>query len=133
MWRDNMQTGQILRFRAIEELQISLQQYLDELKKQSEEYSKLIGEKIRGDQYVNPEELADLKTKLEGQSDPKKKKQVKSRSNINTQIIINNLQYKGRLFMIYTCSRSDKRIARSKQIDLPTIYSSGFTIGILGR
>jgi len=75
-----MQTGQIMRFRAIEELQTTLQQYLDELKKQSEEYSKLIGEKIRGDQSANPEDLADLKTKLEGPTDPKKKKPVKKKN-----------------------------------------------------
>jgi len=77
-----MQTGQIMRFRAIEELQTSLQKYLDELKKQSEEYSKLIGEKIRGDQSANPEDLADLKTKLEGPTtDPKKKKPTKKKNN----------------------------------------------------
>ncbi len=76
-----MQTGKIMRFRAIEELQSSLQKYLDELKKQSEEYSKLIGEKIRGDQSANPEDLADLKTKLEGPTDPKKKKTVKKKNN----------------------------------------------------
>ena len=75
-----MQIGQIMRFRAIEELQTSLQRYLDELKKQSEEYSKLIGEKIRGDQSANPEDLADLKTKLEGPADPKKKKPVKKKN-----------------------------------------------------
>jgi hypothetical protein len=75
-----MQSGQIMRFRTIEELQSSLQQYLDELKKKTEEYSKLIGEKIRGAQTTNPEELADLKTKLEGPADPKKKKPVKKKN-----------------------------------------------------
>src|SRR5438552_3395894 len=75
-----MQTGQIMRFRNIEELQSSLQQYLEELKKKTDEYSKLIGEKIRGEQSSNPEDLADLKTKLEGPADPKKKKPVKKKT-----------------------------------------------------
>ena len=58
---------------------------------------------------------------------------MKSKYNINTQILINNLQYTSKLFIKFIYTRSDKRIARSKQIDLPTIYPSGFTIGILGR
>jgi len=58
---------------------------------------------------------------------------MKSKSHNNTLILINNLQHRGKLFIKFICSRSDKRIARSKQIDLPTIYSSVFTIGILGR
>ena len=78
-----MQSGQVMRFRTIEELQSSLQRYLDELKKKTEEYSKLIGEKIRGEQSTNPEELADLKTKLEGPTDPKKKKPANKKNKTN--------------------------------------------------
>ena len=58
---------------------------------------------------------------------------MKSKYSINIQILINNLQYISKLFIICIYTRSDKRIARSKQIDLPTIYSSEITIGILGR
>jgi len=58
---------------------------------------------------------------------------MKSKNSINTLVLINNLQYISKLFIRFICSRSDKRIARSKQIDLPTIYSSGLAIGILGR
>jgi hypothetical protein len=58
---------------------------------------------------------------------------MKSKYNTNTLILINNLQYISKLFIRFIYTRSDKRIARSKQIDLPTIYSSEITIGILGR
>jgi len=58
---------------------------------------------------------------------------MKSKYSINTRILINNLQYICKLFIKFIYTRSDKRIARSKQIDLPTIYSSEITIGILGR
>ncbi len=58
---------------------------------------------------------------------------MKSKYSINTRILINNLQYISKLFIKFIYTRSDKRIARSKQIDLPTIYSSEITIGILGR
>jgi hypothetical protein len=58
---------------------------------------------------------------------------MKSKSNTYSLNLINNLQYLSRLFIKFICQRSDKRIARSKQIDLPTIYSSGFTIGIRER
>jgi hypothetical protein len=58
---------------------------------------------------------------------------MKSKYNINNQILINNLQYISKLCIKYIYARSDKRIVRSKQIDLPTIYSSEITIEILGR
>jgi len=58
---------------------------------------------------------------------------MKSKYSIYNQILINNLQYISKLFIRFIYTRSDKRIARSKQIDLPTIYPSEITIGILGR
>ncbi len=79
-----MQTGKIMHFNAVEELQLSLEQYLVDLKKKSEEYSKLIGEKIRLVQSTTPEDLADLKEKLDGPTDPKKKNHPVKKKNQKT-------------------------------------------------
>ena len=58
---------------------------------------------------------------------------MKSKNSTKTLVLINNLQYISKLCIKYIYARSDKRIVRSKQIDLPTIYSSEITIEILGR
>jgi hypothetical protein len=75
-----MQTGQIIRFRTIEELQSLLGNYLDDLKKKTDEYSKIVGEKLRSEQSSKPEDFAELKEKIDGQIDPKKKKPVKKKN-----------------------------------------------------
>jgi hypothetical protein len=54
---------------------------------------------------------------------------MKMKINIYNVQLINNLQYLAKLFIKFTCQRSDKRIARSKQLHLPTIYPSDFVIG----
>ena len=59
----------------------------------------------------------------------KLRKQMKSIINIYNVQLINKLQDFNKLFINYIYRRSDKRIARSKQLDLPTIYPSGFVIG----
>jgi len=68
-----MQTGHVIHFRTIEELQASINQQLDDLKKKADEYSTIIGEKIRASEGNQNEDLAELKEKLEGSTDPKKK------------------------------------------------------------
>jgi predicted ATPase len=69
-----------MRFHSIEELQLHLGDYLKTLKKKSEEYSEIIGEKIRFENTANDStEIAELKEKLEGSSDLKKKKHVKKK------------------------------------------------------
>jgi predicted ATPase len=71
---------EIMHFHSIEELQSYLGNHLKILKKKSEEYSEAIGEKIRFENTTNdPTEIAELKEKLEGPLDPKKKKTVKKR------------------------------------------------------
>ena len=72
-----MQREKIMTFHTINDFQLSLEKSLDDLKKRSEEYSKLIGEKLRDPQTDNSKELEELKEKLEGPTDPKKKKTVK--------------------------------------------------------
>jgi predicted ATPase len=69
-----------MQFHSMEELQSYLGDYLRTLKKKSEEYSEVIGEKIRFENTVNDStEIAELKEKLEGSTDIKKKKQVKKK------------------------------------------------------
>jgi predicted ATPase len=66
----------------MEELQTHLVNHLKILKKKSEEYSEAIGEKIRFENTTNDStEIAELKEKLEGSTDPKKKKEVKKKNN----------------------------------------------------
>lgn len=73
-----------MQFHSIGELQSHLGEYLMTLKKKSEEYSEIIGEKIRFENSVNDStEIAELKEKLEGSSDFKKKKQMKKKDQSN--------------------------------------------------
>jgi len=69
-----------MQFHSMEELQSHLGNQLKILKKKSEEYSEAIGEKIRFENTTNDSaEIAELKEKLEGSTDPKKKKIVKKK------------------------------------------------------
>ena len=69
-----------MQFHSMEELQSHLGNQLKMLKKKSEEYSEAIGEKIRFENTTNDSaEIAELKEKLEGSTDPKKKKTVKKK------------------------------------------------------
>lgn len=71
---------EIEKFHSIEEFRAHLGDNLKSLKEKSEEYSEIIGEKIRLENTTNDStEIAELKEKLEGSLDPKKKKTVKKR------------------------------------------------------
>ena len=75
-----MKEDDVMYFRTISELQSSVENDLQVLKKKSVEYSESIGEKLRSTNTANdPTEMADLKEKLEGPIDPKKKKPVKKK------------------------------------------------------
>lgn len=74
-----MQTGHVMHFHTIEELQTSIEQQLEDSKKKADEYSKMIGEKIRATEGNQSEDLAELKEKLEGPKDPKKKQPSKKK------------------------------------------------------
>ena len=74
-----MQTGKIMRFKTIEDMQSAVVEHLEYLKKEVDEYSKLIGEKFREAESNKIEDLADLKEKLDGSVDPKKKKPTKKK------------------------------------------------------
>ena len=75
-----MQEREIIKFNTIAELQLTLKKELDSAQKKSEEYSKLIGEKLRGQQGANSAEFDELKVALEGPKDPKKKPAKKKQS-----------------------------------------------------
>ena len=74
-----MKTGDVMHFRTIEELQLSIDKQLEELKKKADEYSKTIGDKIRVNEGNQSEDLAELKEKLQGPTDPKKKQPAKKK------------------------------------------------------
>ncbi len=74
-----MEEGKIIAFRDIIAFKSSLEKELEELKKRSEEYSKVIGEKLRVEDTANSSELADLREKISEPGDPKKKKPVKKK------------------------------------------------------
>lgn len=74
-----MKTEHVMHFRTIEELQASIDQQLEDFKKKADEYSKIIGEKIRATEGNQSEDLAELKEKLEGPTDSKKKQSTKKK------------------------------------------------------
>lgn len=69
----------VTKFKTLEDMQIIIERQLDSLTKKSDEYSKTIGDKLREnhDLVNNDNDLAELKEKLNGPTDPKKKKTVK--------------------------------------------------------
>ena len=90
-----MQEGKIAYFKTIEEFQSSLGKELDDLKKKTDEYSITIGEKLRIVETNNPSDVAELKEKLEGQADPKKKQVKKKDKNANWHSFGDILVYDG--------------------------------------
>lgn len=60
-------------------MQNSIEKNLGILQKKADEYSKIIGDKLRENQDTNQDsDLTELKEKLNGPTDPKKKKSAKS-------------------------------------------------------
>jgi len=102
-----MQTGHVMHFRTIEELQASIDQQLEDLKKKAEEYSKTVGEKIRVNEGNQNEDLAELKEKLEGPADPKKKQPSKKKDqkkhwfDIGTISVYDGIGVKGELELYF--------------------------------
>lgn len=109
-----MQQEKITQFHTIEELQSFLANDLEDLKKDSNEYSKLIGEKLRERTDDNSADLAELKEKLEGPADPKKKKPVKKKDqkanwhNLDAVSIYDGIGVKGELELYFKASEALK-------------------------
>ena len=74
-----VEEGNVMSFRNILAFKSSLEKEFEELKKRSEEYSSRIGEKLRVNDVSNESDLADLREKIAGPIDPKKKKPVKKK------------------------------------------------------
>ena len=102
-----MQTGQIMHFRTVEELQASIEQHLEDLKKKADEYSKIIGDKLRAADASQNEDLAELKEKLEGPTDTKKKQHSKKKDQkenwfeIGTISVYDGIGVKGELELYF--------------------------------
>ncbi len=74
-----MEEGKVMTFRNISALKSSIEKDLEELKHRSEEYSEIIGEKLRINGASNEPDLADLRERIADPADPKKKKIVKKK------------------------------------------------------
>ena len=72
-----------MQFRTLEEMQKMIECQLGDLQKATEEYSKIIGEKLREGKTNNDASLAELKEKLDTTTDSKKKKPVKKNKRTN--------------------------------------------------
>ena len=71
-------TEDIRKFKTFEDMQIIIEKELNDLKNKSEKYSKIIGDKLRENQDpTHDSDLAELKERLDGPTDQKKKKTVK--------------------------------------------------------
>lgn len=74
----------IRKFKSLEDMQIIVEKELSDLKNKSEKYSKIIGDKLRENQdSTHDSDLTDLKERLDGPVDPKKKKIIKKDKKIN--------------------------------------------------
>jgi hypothetical protein len=79
-----MISERLLNFRTVPELQEYLDNEINMLKQKSDEFSKVIGEKLRSTESNDNAELQELRQKLEGTTtEPKKKKSVKKKDQKN--------------------------------------------------
>ena len=95
------------KFRTFDELQSTIEKNIDLLKKKSEEYSKIIGDKLReSEKTVQDDDIVELKEKLNEPTDPKKKKTVKKDKKTNWHdlggiIIYDGIGTKGELELFF--------------------------------
>lgn len=78
-----MTLDKILVFKVVTELEQFLENRINALKSQSDELSKVIGEKLRTIDSANDAELVELKSKLEGNTADPKKKNAKKKTQKN--------------------------------------------------
>lgn len=96
----------ILQFHTIKELQVVIEQRLGDLKKKTEDYSKIIGEKLRAEEVSNDADMVELNEKLTDPSDSKKKKSVRKEKNtkwhsLGSLSIFNGIGIKGELELYF--------------------------------
>lgn len=120
-----MITQKVQTFRAVDELQKSLDDHINALKLKSEEFSKQIGEKLRVNDSGNAAEMQELRQKIEGNTtDPKKKKSTKKDQksnwyNFDSISIYDGIGIKGELELYFKAMEQTKseldRITKVKQ------------------
>lgn len=116
-----MQVGKLMRFRSINELQSLLDNQITDLKKEAEEYSQLIGLKMRTNESNQASDLAELKEQLEAQSDPKKKKSQKKKDKNSNWIdmeavsIYDGMGLKGELELYFKALEEVKSLTEKTQ------------------
>ena len=116
-----MQERELVKFNTVSELQLALKKELDSMQKKSDEYSKLIGEKLRSQQTANSAEFDELKAALEGPKDPKKKPIKKKESTQWKQIesvqIYDGISMKGELEIYFqTLEELKAKVEKLKKI-----------------
>lgn len=112
-----MQERIVYRFNSITDLQTALKNETDKLQKKTDEYSKIIGEKLRDTQTEDPKELEEFRTALDGPQDPKKKsakrKESKQWKEVQSLSIYDGLNMKGEI-EVYFKSLEELKIKLEK-------------------
>ncbi len=111
-----MMTEKIQSFKTPEDLQKSLEVYINELKIESEKLSKQIGEKMRSnDSSPNAADLEELRQKIDGSNtDPKKKNTTKKKDkktnwyNFDAISIYDGIGLKGELELYFKAMEKTK-------------------------
>jgi len=114
-----MISEKIHNFRSISDLQKSLDDSINTLKRRSDELSNTIGEKLRVTESADAADLQEFRNKIEGEtSDPKKKKTAKSTTkkkdqksnwhNLDSVSIYDGLSTKGELEIYFKALEQTK-------------------------
>lgn len=122
-----------LRFNSITELQSELKKELDLLQKQTDEYSKTIGEKLRNTQAEDAKEFEELKAMLDGPQDSKKKpikkKDSKQWREVQSLMIFEGLGLRGELEIYFkSLDELKAKLENLKKVSesLDSLVSQGF-------
>ena len=128
-----MRERAILRFSTISELQSELKKRVDKLQKETEEYSKAIGEKLRNTQAEDPKEMEEFKTMLSGPQDPKKKpvkrKESKQWKEMQALTIFDGIGIKGELEIYFkSLEELNAKLEKLKKVSesVDSLVSQGF-------
>ncbi|MDE1861562.1 MAG: hypothetical protein KGI33_01490 [Thaumarchaeota archaeon] len=114
-----MDEGKATSFRNILTFQSSLKKDMDELKKRSDDYARIIGEKLRSNEGSSESDLNDLRSKITDATDPKKRKTVKKKElkgnwhDLDGMFVYDGIGLKGEL-EIYFKALEDTKLRMEK-------------------